>query len=145
MKLSEHFDSIEFQCPCGACGEPYVDAALINALEEMRARLAAPLVIGSGYRCAAHNKEKAVGGVPGSFHMQGKAADVSSPGKSAREIYQAATMVERFRRGGIGVNPEKNFVHVDVRFYVARWGYRDGHQVAFALVLPSLAPPPEAA
>lgn len=47
-------------------------------LEKVRARLGKPILVSSGYRCPALNK--AVGGSPTSDHMEGDAADFTSPG-----------------------------------------------------------------
>lgn len=46
----------------------------VEVLEPLRARLGHPVKINSGYRCPELNK--AVGGVPNSFHLQGRAADI---------------------------------------------------------------------
>jgi uncharacterized protein YcbK (DUF882 family) len=48
-------------------------------LEELRAALGRPVVITSGYRCPEHNK--AVGGVPRSPHMLGRAVDIENRAK----------------------------------------------------------------
>lgn len=45
-----------------------------EVLEPLRAHLGHPITINSGYRCPALNK--AVGGVPNSFHLTGRAADI---------------------------------------------------------------------
>lgn len=45
-----------------------------NVLDPLREAWGAPIIVGSGYRCAALNK--AVGGVKNSQHLVGQAADV---------------------------------------------------------------------
>lgn len=81
FQLTEHFKLCEFQCPC--CHTVLADPLFVKRLEALRVRWGAPLVINSGYRCAPHNAE--VGGVPGSLHRLGRAADVR-----AREAEQPA-------------------------------------------------------
>jgi zinc D-Ala-D-Ala carboxypeptidase len=49
-----------------------------DILEPIRERFACPVVISSGFRCPALNA--AVGGVPGSQHVIGQAADILVPG-----------------------------------------------------------------
>jgi len=64
-----------------------------QGLERIRL-LTGVLVISSGYRCSQLNKR--TGGVPGSQHVRGEAADVTVPGWSPEELarvildYQAA-------------------------------------------------------
>lgn len=45
-------------------------------LDPLRRLYGAPIIIGSGYRCKQLNK--AVGGVPNSWHQEGNAADIIS-------------------------------------------------------------------
>ena len=51
---------------------------LITKLEEVRSLLGSPMLISSGYRCAALNK--LVGGSASSFHTKGLAVDFTCPG-----------------------------------------------------------------
>lgn len=53
-------------------------ALVHNVLQPLRDWWGKPIVIGSGYRCAALNK--AVGGVSNSQHMLGEAADINIGG-----------------------------------------------------------------
>jgi hypothetical protein len=119
MKLSDHFGSNEFQCPCKACVgiEPIVDPKLIENLEKLRALLNANLAPGekenglsvtSGCRCPAHNKAEK--GATSSRHLYdpatgkaGQAADVWCRTRPTREIYQAALNIPAFK--GIGLAP----------------------------------------
>lgn len=79
-----------------------------------------PLVITSGFRCLAHNRE--VGGVPGSPHTEGKAADIGcSNGFRRYELVSAAV-----RAGFTGIGVGVTYVHVDVDkgpFRPSLWGY----------------------
>ena len=171
MKLSAHFDSSEFRCRCILCRnvEALVADELVQGLEELRSLLNADLaegkpehilVINSGARCFSHNSSKAVGGKKSSQHLynpiigrQCRAADVYSPTRSTRAVYEAALTIPAFKGVGLappsldwittdGVKGHRGYVHVDVRDTVARaqWGYDDrGKTVALASVLPRLA------
>lgn len=52
-----------------------------QTLDPARALLGSPIFVNSGYRCPQLNK--AVGGVPNSFHLQGRAADLDTRGEIA--------------------------------------------------------------
>jgi len=104
--ISEHFDEREFVCPC--CGKVHVDQFLLYLLEKARKLLGRPIIIASGYRCAAH--DAAVGGKPNSAHLSGKAADI-----------QCAFSTERFDLirtfiglGVVRIGIGKDFIHIDV-------------------------------
>ena len=85
-RLSPHFSVRELACPC--CGRIRVEPLLIRLLEELRAELGRPIRVTSGYRCPDHNR--AVGGVPRSRHLEGRAVDLASPpGEQARLIARA--------------------------------------------------------
>ena len=79
--LTPHFKRSEFTCKCG-CGKADIDSRLVEMCETIRVAAGAPVRVNSGCRCEARNKKE--GGVPknrdgtgGSFHMYGKAADIS--------------------------------------------------------------------
>ena len=65
--------------------------------------------------CKKHNKD--IGGAVKSLHMRGKAADIVVKGVSPAKVQQYL----KDHLGGMG--KYKTFTHVDVRGYVARWGY----------------------
>ena len=72
------FSMNEFECHCG-CRMPDSAKANIVALVEQvldpaREGYGKPVCVNSGYRCSKHNA--AVGGVVGSQHMRGEAADI---------------------------------------------------------------------
>lgn len=80
---SAHFKKSEFRCGCGGkyCnGYPAGNTSekLLNILEKIRAYYGKPITITSGQRCKTRNKQ--VGGVSGSAHTKGKAADIYIPG-----------------------------------------------------------------
>lgn len=53
---------------------PNLQALIDNVLDPLREWYGKPIYVNSGYRCAELNK--AVGGVPNSFHVRGMAADI---------------------------------------------------------------------
>lgn len=83
----KHFSKDEFKCPC--CGMNIIDLRLVKILEdEFRNYYNSPVVITSGCRCSKHNAE--VGGVQGSRHVLGKAADFYVKGVSVNTFLARA-------------------------------------------------------
>jgi len=115
-QLSDNFWTEEFKCHCSYidCHITYVDTDLVGKLQELRSHLGIPIKITSGYRCARHNKD--IGGKKGSYHLIGKAADISVdvPLVELQELCE-----ERF--DGVGRYPGRHFTHVDIRGYKAKW------------------------
>ncbi|GAI70152.1 unnamed protein product, partial [marine sediment metagenome] len=70
--------------------------------------------INSGYRCTEENKR--VGGVKGSYHIFGMAADITVKTKSMHDL---AILAESVGFKGIGLYG--NFLHLDVRSYKEHW------------------------
>ena len=117
MKLSEHFDSSEFECRDG-CGEDFsVDPALIVLLEAVREHFGTPITVTSGYRCKAHNDS--LGSTDASQHRKATAADIIVGLVKPRNV---ASYIDSImpRSGGLG--RYKTFTHADVRKRKARWG-----------------------
>lgn len=80
----EHFQRAEFACKCG-CGYDDIDLRLVQILEEIREHFGGnPVYITSGCRCEIHNAE--VGGVQGSWHTKGLAADFYIEGVTVRKL-----------------------------------------------------------
>ncbi len=79
----KHFKKDEFTCKCG-CGLNNLDLRLANVLEQIREHFGKACIVTSGCRCSKHNKN--VGGVQGSRHVLGKAADIYIQGISADEL-----------------------------------------------------------
>lgn len=129
--LSKNFSRHEFACRC--CDRAEINQRLVDALQELRDLAGLPVGVTSGYRCPEHNR--AIGGAPRSQHLLGTAADISVRGMTPGQMYRLAEDVEAFRNGGIGVYPDKGFIHVDVRDGRARWGQLDGKYVALAKAL----------
>ena len=120
--ISPHFSKEDFTCKCG-CGQNWIKASLIVALEKLRMLGPEPIFVLSGYRCAKDNS--AAGGVGHSQHMEGTAADLRITGLTLQQMYDRAKQVPEFLRGGIGVY-EDSFIHVDVRDGAARWSRKYG-------------------
>jgi uncharacterized protein YcbK (DUF882 family) len=121
--LSEHFSTRELAChDCERC---LVTGKLLAALEALRALGPEPIDVDDGYRCPEHNTD--VGGVSGSQHTHGTAADIRIVGLSLQQMYDRAKSVPDFANGGIGVYPDGvPFIHVDVRLGRARWCRKGG-------------------
>lgn len=79
-----HFTQSEFACKCG-CGFDDINYKLVEILENIRSHFGdRPVIITSGCRCAKHNAE--VGGVQGSRHILGKAADFYVQGVHVNDL-----------------------------------------------------------
>ena len=79
-----HFKKEEMTCKCG-CGLNNTDLRLMQILENIRSNFGGrPTIITSGCRCSKHNAE--VGGVQGSRHVLGKAADFYIQGVSTSDL-----------------------------------------------------------
>lgn len=67
-----HFQPWEMACPC--CGLNNTNMALMGILEQIRSHYDnRPIIITSGVRCVSYNAK--VGGIAGSMHTKGAAAD----------------------------------------------------------------------
>lgn len=77
----KYFKESEFNCPsCKNTGTEGMNPNLVKLLDAMREHFGQPITITSGYRCAAYNKK--VGGITGSQHTKGNAADFFIRGQS---------------------------------------------------------------
>ena len=111
--ISKDFNRAEFACKCG-CGFDKIDVKVIAMCQRIRDALGSPIRINSACRCNLHNKN--VGGVPGSYHTKGLAADLSCAEGSQRiqavikALYDEGLLPQlAYCRRYI----EKNFVHID--------------------------------
>ena len=120
--LSPHFRVQEFRCKDGS--DPvFVDTALVELLEQLRAHFGKAVTITSGYRTPAHNAK--AGGTRFSQHLYGKAADIQVQGISVERVYAYADRLLG-NAGGCGIYPPglgraNGWVHVDVRPVKSRW------------------------
>ena len=73
-------------CPCGKCGGFPVEPSekLMRLADRVREHFGAPMIPTSTVRCPAHNA--AVGGVPTSYHLKGKAMDFYIKGLTASTV-----------------------------------------------------------
>ena len=105
-----YFQPDEFRC--GASGEALMDADFMTRLFELRKRLAIPMVVTSGYRNAAHNKD--VGGSLLSAHMEGRACDFHVDVAHMYDVLRAALALGFT---GIGIRGRgdwaRRFFHLD--------------------------------
>lgn len=119
MKLSEHFDSSEFDCHgttcgCGGCGEK-MNPDFIDKLEKLRYNIGGlPLVVNSGYRCRVHNSN--IGGADDSAHCKWVAADIAVP--SGMTIGEFKWYAEQIGFDAIGYYP---------RNYIGDFGDENSH------------------
>ena len=123
MKLTKNFNLQEFESKDGAkmTREVMEQVFLLSDnLQIIRDKIGTRLNMSNGYRSPAHNK--AVGGVPDSQHLLGKAADLSSYDHTPKELYDIIEDLISFgeiSEGGLGLY--KSFVHYDIRGHKARW------------------------
>ncbi len=120
-QISKNFRLSEFRPGRHSYEYIRIHPALIQALEEIRARAGRPVHVTSGYRPPAYNRE--VGGVSNSCHIDGLAADIYCDGLTTEQLHDICEQVIG-QRGGVGYYPTSGFIHVDLRGYEARWsGY----------------------
>jgi uncharacterized protein YcbK (DUF882 family) len=93
-----------------------IDPALIDLLARLRQKVgfAKPIQVNSGYRsprtnAAARRRNSHV--ARNSYHMHGKAVDISVPGFSLGKLRRAAIELQA---GGVGSYANTSFVHLDV-------------------------------
>lgn len=130
-RLSRHFTVEEFDCHDGT----KVMARDYNGLEHLCGTFLEPLrdkfgsvTILSGFRTVSWNRR--VGGASQSYHVytihdgNDQAADVKCARGNATDWHRFLHAQRRRKRndkGGLGLYPKLNFVHVDIRDYKADW------------------------
>lgn len=114
FQLTEHFNLREFQCKCG-CQQVKIGHDLVMALEQLRRKMGVPITVVSPYRCPTYNAK--VGGAKDSFHIQGRAVDITAK-VDLNTICKAAKEIG-FK--GIGKYPNQNFIHLDNREQECYW------------------------
>lgn len=113
--LTKNFQAKEFRCKDGT--DPiFIAKELPMVLQYIRMRVGKAVTINSAYRTPDHNE--AEGGVPGSQHCYGTAADIVVKGYTPKQIAAIAREIMP-DWGGVGVY--SNFTHVDVRAEKADW------------------------
>lgn len=113
--VSKNFCVSEFSCKDGS-DVVYIDSELINILQKIRDYFKTPVTINSAYRTPSYNTK--VGGVAGSQHTKGTAADIVVKGVLPKDV---AAYIESIMGNSGGIGLYGNFVHVDTRNSRARW------------------------
>jgi len=108
IKIAEYFSLYEFECPC--CRLVMLSPDLLARLNHLRRVIDRPIYINSGYRCKEENHR--VGGVPGSYHLLGMAADIHVKDFLLSDLL---TIAQEIGFTGIGYYEKDNFLHLDVR------------------------------
>lgn len=107
-QLSENFKVKEFACKDGS-DKILIDVTFVqNQLQDIRTHFGKPVNVNSAYRTLNYNTK--VGGAKNSYHMQGRAFDISIKGVTPAEIARYAASI-----GCPGVIQYNTFVHVDSR------------------------------
>lgn len=116
--LTENFSAAEFKCRCGKCDGGKMDPFFMVLLQGVRTAMSQRMSINSGFRCAAHNATLKHG-VPKSWHLVGKAADINVGTSEYRYHLVNTALLAGFAGIGIG----KDFVHLDVGDKNKLWIY----------------------
>ena len=133
IKISEHFNLAEFQCP--HCNTVKIHPDLVHMLEQLRILLHDhPIIIGSGYRCKAYNRilykrinESRVANdleplpvAKRSMHTQGRAIDLANHFFTEQDIEGLHDL------GFMGIGLGKGKTHLDIRpGNLVTWRYDD--------------------
>lgn len=141
-KLSENFNSSEFDCHgSGCCSETIINPKLVEYVQKIRDHFGKSITVTSGYRCPVHNKR--IGGATGSRHSKGDAADIVVTGVAPREV---AKYAESIGIKGIGLyetNADGHFTHVDTRDVKSFWyGQNEAKRTTFGGSTPAPDPSP---
>ena len=123
MQITENFNSSEFECKDGS----KMPESVLNNIKELAKNLqiirdfvCEPITINSAYRNAIYNKQ--IGGANKSFHLVGKASDITIQGLTPKEVH--TLLLDLIKEGKIsegGIGLYNSFVHYDIRGTKARW------------------------
>lgn len=138
MKITEHFDSLEFSCrdgnlyPLDRSTEigTWLKTRLLSLCETLEiireAAGGGSIRITSGYRTLEYNRK--LGSPDTSQHVKGRAADIQHSTLTVEKLHELVLSLYRAGRlpklGGIGLYP--SFLHLDVRprledGHLSRW------------------------
>lgn len=106
-KFHLYFEFGEFDSPDVKGSYENMDVDFLNKLAEARHLARVAFKITSGYRTREHNEK--VGGVPGSSHTLGYAADIYA--STSHQKFRIVNSLLEVGFDRIGVS--KNFIHVD--------------------------------
>lgn len=138
--LTTNFSRAEFACKCG-CGLDRISPSLVKQIQQFRNLLwisvgeEIRITVTSGCRCHPYNEK--IGGTKNSFHVKGLAADItfggaapilrkSSPPLIGGRLVCLARCLKMMTVGGVGVYPDRNFMHLDVRAELITWINENG-------------------
>lgn len=110
----KYFKKVDFNCPC--CGLNNIEIKIVQMCDNIREHFGVPIIISSGTRCTKHNAK--VGGVQGSRHKLGKAADICVQGKTTSEVlkYTKSLVAQGKLRYTYTNNSNMNgAVHIDIQ------------------------------
>ena len=106
-----NFNVSEFACKCG-CNFNIIDQRIINMAQTIRDTLGVPVRVNSGCRCEKHNAN--VGGVKGSKHTKGLAADLSCSLGAAKMFDTVKKLHAQGKLQDLDYCIRyKNFIHID--------------------------------
>jgi len=71
-----------------------------------------PIIVTSGCRCKKHNQN--VGGAENSYHLSGKALDMTCKNPTVFKLIKLAWCLGAAGFQRLGINEQKKFLHVDV-------------------------------
>lgn len=123
VQITPHFKVREFACHDGT-DKVLIDVDGVKKLELMRIWARQSIRISSGYRTPEHNKR--IGGSPTSYHTKGQAFDIVITGRTPTE---AAKFAQLIGFGGIEVNRDTNYLHVDTRTKKYFWVHQGGKDI----------------
>jgi uncharacterized protein YcbK (DUF882 family) len=123
-QISSHFKVKEFRCKDNS-DAIYIDVDLVlEKLELIRTHFDLPVIITSGYRTEKWNK--LCGGASKSYHLQGKAFDITIKGIEPLTIARFASEIEV---NGIISYTKQGFCHIDSR--TSRyWAINNGGRIS---------------
>jgi uncharacterized protein YcbK (DUF882 family) len=114
--INKYFNTKEFTCHCShpECIEQKIDKELVSKLTDLRVLVNEPMVITSGFRCAAYQKDVEASGqstvvAQHSQHELGKAVDCKTTRMPIKNFVQLAERT--FKAIGIA----STWCHLDLR------------------------------
>ncbi|MDR1649031.1 MAG: hypothetical protein LBR71_02115 [Synergistaceae bacterium] len=111
--LSRNFDRREFACKCG-CRSDDISLDVVEMCQTIRDAVGVPVTITSGCRCESRNAQ--AGGVKGSYHTKGRAADLQCSAGSRALFLAVKTLHKAGRLPKLAYCKryvKKNFIHID--------------------------------
>ena len=107
-----YFGPDDFKCACGCGGD--VCQEIKDLANRVRAAYGYPLVCSSGFRCEYQNEKD--GGIVGSLHTIGHAADMYAPGRMSYEEVDALAQVILDCGGGVIRYHDQLFCHMQLEY-----------------------------